>query len=1663
MNENNNNTQSRTVVTPERASGDEEKQVDAFFPDRDNDESWEDLSSDEDVPELVEDEASTLDHFQELAEAVSWEEVTDDVASYFTVDTQVSEGPQVLPNYHDCELTLASYLMRGDAVTVHGLQLQQVQALVEELVVEARATDPDAWPSLGYKDYIGEDMVFTWNLDYGQMVSSFAWGLWPCTRTLQALECQVCYELMQIKLVWVDANVDVDKPHLEAICMCSGYPGYGWDSGEESDVVEEPIDSTTHIDVWKNCERQYKGSFGNYVKNNQGNEPCHCNVARYTRQKCVDISSAKDWIGQSYRVIVGKKIYLQYGDDWSNWEEVWPKCAGQFYPKRKWLYVKDELRPLSSQKLLAEEGVEPNPGWDKTSCAPPKDFEIWVCTYLSIKYPNIKVRERRIYKRALEEFPEITWRQVKSFLLQLKARGLVVDDNGSPPYWYLTQYGALCYKNQSTLVNIKECIRDFIGLFSEPVYAGKVYDYLKMNGMVVDWPVFFDLLRTMCEERILKNTFGGKYSVFVKDLTTEGIEPNPGPILLEVAEWANAIQNVGWTLTWCLVILYCAMRVLPRLVDTFDRFVAAWHCIPHALAQTITESSSRLVRMIDHFVRSWEALPEALSTAIVGFQESWERFPEAIAASITSVSAGIGAVLQSFQLVLDACRDSLVTFNGLCARHAPSLIKNVNSYFEWKKYTMIAESACKLFDSLSWPLTSTMRAWAVARTTPMANQSTPMNSEGFQRKTNQWAVLGSTVAAAIMFIGVPVLGYAKSQKLFEPIFKLLEKVPYVSWLVKWLHDWGEGKATFEDIPEEIREVRTAPPDPEKGVDPNWLAKVHGAPVSHEGRFSGVQRGKPPAKKTSTVEKSFDPDYENVPQVVSSKKESFIPATQTDKELRKDEGKDIAQVCTEIWDNEKQLRIFVNSKNDIQHTSHACGLACAEEDCFDFWCDCSCHAKIERADLENYVSKVTHTHGCDIICYDSERHKTCPCRCHLSHVNKLCDTECTGCSCLCHPVDTVVEDVQPNSTKALGTPERDALTKVHNNIQATDLLVRTPEENKAIAEELVHQGAIPNTNLPPGVRRPKAKLKGRPKKVVDKEVKISYKKLGYNIPRPERMPMLPQGTCHCACFHHLRKKEDPRTYHYCQPHGTGQCDKFTTKMMILNHGLKQWSDHVNLRKARDEEPEDCSKFAPATFGNLFCHAMCGVTQGCCHIFGSNPLCPNPQCVAWQKDMTETEEQTWWQETVKWMDDCRAQLVEHIKAHPVEYGILGGVTTLCAAAVALGLYLNRDEEAVEIPDEPATQKECVHFKPCAIPTSARATCNTQCGHHCVHFAGCSPPGVPAFNSEPKLVAENKPAVRKARLRYRPNRAPNRAAPTYVPTGSAERDIQYYGREDEDEEQRIKDAYDEADELAEIASERYSRFEGVKQATQRIPVRRQPPQEPLKLSAKEVARMQNAINKAKAAHSYSNKDLSNLVASGHKMVSESMLGKTKLSWSLSTGRVFKFLQDGAFHSTATVVGNKVVVPLHSYELGRPAEIANESGVFKLDGGVIPIADDLGVFVTHGQISGKVQDRNKPGQTFACRLRPPVGEQVVLFAYTSDDQVEPAMSFGWCSKDGYYNAATTFGDCGGPVYSANDGAIVGFHIAGGEATNKFIPVTDDMLNKIKLDERTLRSSLFQ
>lgn len=63
-----------------------------------------------------------------------------------------------------------------------------------------------------------------------------------------------------------------------------------------------------------------------------------------------------------------------------------------------------------------------------------------------------------------------------------------------------------------------------------------------------------------------------------------------------------------------------------------------------------------------------------------------------------------------------------------------------------------------------------------------------------------------TVAATFMFLLVPFLGVAKALKWFDPLIKLLDKVPYATWLIDWFTRWMKGKATFDEAQEMVRDV-----------------------------------------------------------------------------------------------------------------------------------------------------------------------------------------------------------------------------------------------------------------------------------------------------------------------------------------------------------------------------------------------------------------------------------------------------------------------------------------------------------------------------------------------------------------------------------------------------------------------------------------------------------------------------------------------------------------------------------------------------------------------------------------------------------------------------------------------------------------------------------------
>jgi hypothetical protein len=227
------------------------------------------------------------------------------------------------------------------------------------------------------------------------------------------------------------------------------------------------------------------------------------------------------------------------------------------------------------------------------------------------------------------------------------------------------------------------------------------------------------------------------------------------------------------------------------------------------------------------------------------------------------------------------------------------------------------------------------------------------------------------------------------------------------------------------------------------------------------------------------------------------------------------------------------------------------------------------------------------------------------------------------------------------------------------------------------------------------------------------------------------------------------------------------------------------------------------------------------------------------------------------------------------------------------------------------------------------------------------------------------------------------------------------------------------------------------------------------PVQVKTATVAKRRRVIQQAKATppKSYTTKDVQKVraVAKELSMRPESMLGKVKLDWLKISHNVFKVEQDGEFTSSSTVVGDKIVVPLHSEVEGAEVRIVNHSASAKISSELIPITKELGIYCHGGVV--------KP---MRWNLREPKNEQVVLLGYTSPDQVEPRISTGFCSTEGLANYPSDHGDCGGAVISCEDGALIGFHIGGGQHVNRFVPVTAQMVAAFKATLPVLSSMVF-
>jgi hypothetical protein len=228
--------------------------------------------------------------------------------------------------------------------------------------------------------------------------------------------------------------------------------------------------------------------------------------------------------------------------------------------------------------------------------------------------------------------------------------------------------------------------------------------------------------------------------------------------------------------------------------------------------------------------------------------------------------------------------------------------------------------------------------------------------------------------------------------------------------------------------------------------------------------------------------------------------------------------------------------------------------------------------------------------------------------------------------------------------------------------------------------------------------------------------------------------------------------------------------------------------------------------------------------------------------------------------------------------------------------------------------------------------------------------------------------------------------------------------------------------------------------------------PPVPPSVLDPALVAASRNAVQRAKVrARNYRATHEEKLrfraaVATAHEsLISESALGKEPLDFQAIAPSVYKLDFGDMFVTSASVVCDKVVVPLHGVsEKSASVSIENYANNADLRGDVVPLqsAPDLGYYPTHGAVAA---------HKWFCRA--PENETVAMFGFGKHpEKSEPGMAVGVCSAEGLYNAPTFPGDCGGPVVACSDGKLIGFHIAGGTTVNRFVPMTPDLAKELSV-----------
>jgi hypothetical protein len=171
----------------------------------------------------------------------------------------------------------------------------------------------------------------------------------------------------------------------------------------------------------------------------------------------------------------------------------------------------------------------------------------------------------------------------------------------------------------------------------------------------------------------------------------------------------------------------------------------------------------------------------------------------------------------------------------------------------------------------------------------------------------------------------------------------------------------------------------------------------------------------------------------------------------------------------------------------------------------------------------------------------------------------------------------------------------------------------------------------------------------------------------------------------------------------------------------------------------------------------------------------------------------------------------------------------------------------------------------------------------------------------------------------------------------------------------------------------------------------------------------------------------------------VKESVLKAKPLNVDNVRDRVYQIFVDDEFASDATHVGNKLITVAHIFDQ-KPTKIEARLGAIRyVLKDYVSVAEDLVMFDFD--------------QTTSCPripLRIPTAyEYATLVTRREDGKIY--TSSGSVMWKGYALYSSDEGDCGAPVISHDDGAVIGFHCAGSTYHNLFVPVNPKIITEVK------------